>query len=555
MALVWDFARQIAEGSPGNTTSYYDEWTQAFYIKDDQIKTQVGLLSMGQWQNLDREDEFAVSDSGYGNLDIEHHFNGAVYGSAQHDADVVFFIYAYMMDVSSLLASGSWRLQADNPIKSGNVILKNVDSGLFSSNSSSLFLPGNRITMSFYAGDVGPYEVGRFTIEDSPFSDLDPEIRLTGRNAIGFYLSTQTFDENTDYQGTLTDVFTDILVNSGLASDGYLVQATATEGSFLFTPNNTMLDGLISALEIAGWYLDDQPSGRIVIGDADFIRDNAVSTGIHSFALGSEVFKRSMSRNMSGVYSRLCINRNGPTPRRVYAPVNYFDGWHLANHKTFYQNVPDDTSDADMDRLAADISDGIQYTGITEQFDGPIRPWLQIGDVTYVNDQARLAGIITEVSHEFGEDGFFTVFGVSSGGSISNPDNPETVASKYVGRMGGANRKRRLIDYLTGGSISGPAAGSSPVGAVAYQAAVSGGYMGAEQEFNEYLAQVAAGATVAAGGTIGQVYRKKSAGDYDAEWDDVSELPEGGTTGQVLKKLSDDDHDTFWDDDDVWGDM
>lgn len=49
------------------------------------------------------------------------------------------------------------------------------------------------------------------------------------------------------------------------------------------------------------------------------------------------------------------------------------------------------------------------------------------------------------------------------------------------------------------------------------------------------------------GGVTGQILKKSSAVDYDAEWDDAeSGLPQGGTTGQVLTKSTDDDYDVAW---------
>ena len=94
--------------------------------------------------------------------------------------------------------------------------------------------------------------------------------------------------------------------------------------------------------------------------------------------------------------------------------------------------------------------DGLQFCGITEKFDSPFRPWLQVGDVAVVTggDAPKIVGIITDIQHMFGTSGYFTQFTVISGGKISNPENPETVATRYAGKLGGANRKRRLLDYI-----------------------------------------------------------------------------------------------------------
>lgn len=525
-ALVWDFERTIDDGDPGNTTSYYDTWTQAFYTASGYIQTQIGILDEGNWESLSRDYPLIISDLGYSNLDIEHHFRGAVYGSAQHSDDVVFLRYSYMLDITNLFKDGTWQMQPDNPIKTGSITVKNTDNTLFEDNTYSLFVPGNKITLRFYAGDSNYYTIGVFFIEDSPFGEIQDEFKYSGRNAIGFYLASQSLDEYTDYSGTLTEIFTDLLMNAGMDDTEFMIESTGTTGTFSFQPTDNYMSAVIAALEIADWYMEDLPTGKIVIGSASYIKTNAASTSIYSFDRGSEVFSRGVTRSMNGVYSRICVNRAGTTPLRIYADVPYFSSWHLTEHRTFYQNVPDTTTQVDMERIASDLVLAMQYSGIVEQFDSPFRPWLQMGDVAWTTggDAPRLVGIITSIQHDFGDDGYYTGFTVISGGEVVNPEDPNTIESRYLGRMGGANRQRRLLDYLTGNISSSPSAGSSPVGAVAYQAAVAGGYIGSEQDFNEYLALVAEGAVLPDGGDEDMALVKLSATDYHATWAFISKV-------------------------------
>ena len=526
MALVWDFAREIAAGSPGNTTSYYDEACQSFYVDSGTIRTQVAQLDDGQWQDITPEAEAIISPTGIAALDIEHHYNGLVAGSAQHDSDVVLLIYEYMADVSTWLKSGLFQAQADTPSKAGRITLKNVDKARFEDSSFTLFAPGNKIVQNYMSGDSGPFEMGTFYIESSPYAEIGEEFTFQGRNLLGFMLANQTLDEHYSYSGTLTEMFTAMLTSAGIPATKILVQTSASTGSFTFDPADKYLKSILAAAEQVDWYVDDLPDGTIVIGDADFIRLNVASTGIYSFNRGSEVFTRKVERDIDGMYSRVCVRRGGPNPLSVYADVPYFDGWNVGSHKTYYQKVGDDVTDATMSALCTQLVDGLQYAGITETFDGPFRPWLQIGDVGYVTGDERLAGIITEFTHQYGEGGYFTAFSVTSGGTISNPDNPATVASKYVGRMGGANRQRRLLDYILS-SAATASREAIQTGAITYQAAVAGGYLGDEQTLNEHLAKVADGAVV----------------------------PAGGFTGQRLIKASNDDYDTGWADESIWGGM
>lgn len=550
MGLTWDFSRQLdSAATPGNTTSYYDEQCQSFYLDAGTIRTQIANLPEGQWQDIEREPELIISPTGIAALDIEHHYNGIVAGSAQHNADVVLFIYEYMADVSPWLKDGSYQLQPDNPIKAGSITIKNGDKARFEDDSFTLFAPGNRLTMRFIAGDSDPYEFGTVYIEQSPYDETGDSFAFRGRNLLGFHLANQTFDERTSYTGTLTSIFTTMMTDAGILANKILVQSTATTGTFTFNPSDSFLTGMQQATAFADWYFDDLPDGTIVVGDAAFIRANAASTGIYSFDRGSNVISRAVERNLDGVYSRVCVRRGGPVPLSIYADVPYFDGWFIAGHRTFYQDVADDITQATMQAICDQMVEGLQYSGITEKFDSPFRPWLQIGDVASVTggDTPRLAGIITDIQHQFGESGFFTQFTVTSGGTISNPDNPATVASKYVGRMGGANRQRRLMDYIQSGARA--SVDTNPVGAVVYQAAVSGGYLGDEQTLNGQLAKIAVGAVLPTGGTAGQVLSKVDADDYDTVWIDPasgSGIPDGGTTGQVLAKASDTNGDAGW---------
>ena len=108
------------------------------------------------------------------------------------------------------------------------------------------------------------------------------------------------------------------------------------------------------------------------------------------------------------------------------------------------------TSQTDMERIRDQLVEELQFCGIIEKFASPFRPWLQVGDVAVVTggSSPRIVGIITDIQHAFGKDGFFSHFTVTSGGKISNPDNPVTVATRYAGKLGAANRKRRLLDYI-----------------------------------------------------------------------------------------------------------
>lgn len=502
MALAWNISRQLdPAATPGSTVSYFDTACQAIYIDDGAIRTQAGAVVLGQWQDVDYDPEVIISDTGYGALDIEHNFNGNVFGTAQHDEDVVLLIYEYMADVSSWLESGDIQLQADNPIKAGRVTLVNADSSRFDDSVYSVFSPGSKVDINFYSGDLGPYPLTQFFVEGSPFSVGARSVTLDGRNRIGYQLATQKLDEASTQTGTRSSILAALLLHAGVPAAAYLIEEDLTAADIETDPSKTVLALIEELCAVWDLYMDDLPDGTIVIGSSAFMTANVSKTGIYSFDRGHDLKSRAVKRQSDGVYSRVAIQREGASPRLIYGDVPYFVGWYIAGHKTFYQKVPDGTADATMDTLLVNMIEAMQYYGIVESFRGLFRPHLQIGDVAIISGDTspRIAGIMTEVKHGFGRSGFYTDFSVASGGKISDPDNPSTVATKYINRMGGANRQRRMIDYIlqgdntlsgtsTKGSTGDTGIPGSPGedgsdGASAYEIWLSLGNTGSEADF------------------------------------------------------------------------
>jgi hypothetical protein len=504
MPLTWDFSRQISPGAdPGSTISYFDTAQQAFYTFNGEIYSQSGEVIEGQWQDTPRgvEIEQVISDTGYSVLDIEHNYNGNVFGSAQHSADVVFLLYEYMADVSSWLDSGDLQYQADNQIKAGGVTLVNADSTRFDESVYSIFSPGSKVDLTYYSGDSDGYPLAQFFIEGSPYSVGARTIKLDGRNRIGYQLATQTLDEAATQTGTRSGIIAALLAHAGVPTDAMMIEEDLTAETVEFEPSKSVLSAVTEMCAVWDLFLDDKPDGTIVIGSASYLTANVSKTGIYTFDRGRDLKSRAISRQSDGVYSRLAIQRDGASPRTIYGAVPYYEGWYIAGHKTFYQKVPDSTDDATMDALLASMIESMQYYGIVESFSGLFRPHLQVGDVAIVtgDDSPRIAGIITEIKHAFGRSGFHTDFVVASGGKISDPDNPATVATKYINRLGGANRQKRMIDYIlkgdntlsgtsnkgstgSAGSPGAPGADGTD-GASAYDIWLALGNAGTEQDF------------------------------------------------------------------------
>jgi hypothetical protein len=102
-----------------------------------------------------------------------------------------------------------------------------------------------------------------------------------------------------------------------------------------------------------------------------------------------------------------------------------------------------------MEILADIMVSELQYVGMGEEFSSPIRPQLQVGDVAdifYDGDvQSTTLGIITQVTHSFGKDGFRTDFSLDSGGTTTDA-NDYTITKTAI--LNGYNRKQRVSDFI-----------------------------------------------------------------------------------------------------------
>lgn len=111
----------------------------------------------------------------------------------------------------------------------------------------------------------------------------------------------------------------------------------------------------------------------------------------------------------------------------MYRNAQTYTGWNLQANKTLYINVQEGTSLTDAECFATQIADSQQYVGRIESFTGPFRPQLLLEDeAVIVNSEGSTSlGLITEITHRFGKDVFYTDFTVDSGGKLSD----------YIGRI------------------------------------------------------------------------------------------------------------------------
>jgi hypothetical protein len=206
--ILWDFTRQIsAAAQPGNTTSFYDLQTQAFYTAGNTIKGLSGELVSGEWESIVREPEATLSDSGYSLLDIEHHFNDALFGVAYHDGEVVLLVYEYRLDASSFAEDAVLQLQPDNAIVATRVALSPGAMARLKDSNYSMFSPGTIVDLDFKAGANGaevPWQ--SLMIDSVRFDELREKVFVKAKNNVAIRLLNQTFDSQNSYAGELSTV-------------------------------------------------------------------------------------------------------------------------------------------------------------------------------------------------------------------------------------------------------------------------------------------------------------------------------------------------------------
>lgn len=441
--LEWDFCKTITNADAvGANIHYFNEKSQSFYLKDGDICGLVSDVDWGNW-NGNVEGDYKILDSNFISLSLDHSHDGILYGLITDGTSIWYLRYIYIMDISAMYESGRWQEQIDNQVKSFAFNMKNLGSELFSS-EVSLFNPGSKITVQFSAGDSNPYDIGVVYVDDLDFDAYANTIPISTRNSVGFFLSEQTFDDKNIYSGGRSVVLSAILVDSGIST--YHIQQDDTLIGLEFDPGQTILQGLNDTLNSIGWRMIELPNGYIVIGDEAYI-SGYNSNGRYTFDGGKEAFKRQTSKNADAAYTRVCVKNSNDV--RIYRSVPCWSHWNIGSRKTKYYDAPEGAAISEMEALADKLVTELQYVGVGEEFSGPIRPQLQVGDVAEVfyqgDAEPTSLGIITRVTHEFGSGGFRTDFSLDSGGTATDAEN-YTITKAAV--LNGYNRKQRVSDFI-----------------------------------------------------------------------------------------------------------
>lgn len=447
--LVWDSYSTIgAVDGLGGNVHYFDTAAQIIYLNGG-IATQITQVDDGHWSDAVYSSEIVVDDTAYTQLTLDHPYNGILHFAATDGTSLYYLRYVYAMDISDIIKTGKWKEQTDNLIKQLSLTMKNVGPDVFAADNT-LFNPGAKVTVALAMGDSENYDIGVVFVDDTDFDLYSETVPLSGRNAVGYKLADQTFDETMSITGYAHEVAAAILALGGVT--GYHLQEGDHNWTHTFKPDQTLLSGLQQLMAFyIGWEMKELAEGTIVMGYPAYVQQYIKNT-TYTFNGGNEVVKRKTTKSADAAYTRIRVtgkDSTGADLTPVYADVEHWAYWQLGAHKTKHITAPDGLTQDELAAYAAQTASDLQYVGIGEQFTGPIRPHLLVGDVAEIyyagDEEATSLGLITDLTHSFGDDGFWTDFSIDSGGVTT--DGEDYVITRNAA-LRGYNRRQTLADLI-----------------------------------------------------------------------------------------------------------
>lgn len=455
--LLWDFYRSVGSDSDvktGGIVHYYDENAQTIFLNNG-IKTRTQHPEGGSWKtSVLSEPSVFINHEELTVLSLDHPSNGILYGAATDGTNLIFYRYIYAMEISNIIDSWSWGTQNDNTIAQFSASLQNVGTDIFT-DEVTLFQPGSRVKIGVRFGDSEPYPIGVAWLDECRYDVSGTNVEITGRNSSGYLLKDQTFDDLIEFSGGSTVMISAILDYAGITD--YAVQPfEVNDGTYSFKPNQTILAGLE---EMASYYTNgdlvykmlERPDGKIIFGYEAFI-DDYQTNSYYSFNEGKDVFKRKTSKMVDGSFTALRAtgkDANDADLTPVTVAITNFPYWKLGAHKTIHVEAPKGYTQAKLQSWAEAQAASYQYVGIGEDFTGPFRPQLLVGDIAEVveDNTGTSLGVITEVKQTFSrKDGFRTEFAVDSGGVST--DGANYIIYSRTANVNGFNRRQRVMDLV-----------------------------------------------------------------------------------------------------------
>lgn len=448
--------RGAADGT-GGMAHYFTAEAQSLYLHSG-IATKDLDVPDGHWQELVAGDEDVISDEPYSQLSWTHPATGSLYGTAilpDDDSTILYLLrYTYVKDIGALIQTGNYRAQVDNPITQVNAEVKNYNSDAFTKNET-LFMPGAKVTLGLTMGDSDIYKISESYLDQIDFTYNKATVPISGRNRTGVLLNDPTINELGNKTDTVTNLCAWVLDTLGV--DNYAIEENNTQFTLEYNASDTGLKLLQTISDMASgyadgtdWGIEEMPDGKIIIGFNGF-RGSYLPKSVFKFN-NAELFKRQSNKSVDGAYSKIyCAGKapGGQDLEPVVLNITQWKYWALPTNKTYFAPVLENATQEELGKYALTLAKQLKRTGLTETYNTTIKPQLLVGDYATANNKD--IGIINQITHTFGEKGFFTDFVADSGGDkkslLTRSSSDENVYTS-ARRLGGTNRNRRLIDFI-----------------------------------------------------------------------------------------------------------
>ena len=446
--LVWDFWREV-EGADGlgAVVEFFSTDAQSLYLASG-LQTQVSQVQDGHWSEAEPGPEIGLISGQPSASAWDHPSTGQLFGVGIEGSEYVIYRYLYAKELADLIASGTWKARNDSQITQTALSLKNPGEDVVL--TGTLFEPGAKLALSVAMGDSALYPIGAAYLDDVDFDAHSPTFSMSGRNTIGYRLAQQTFDDNTSFTGTGAEVVAWIFGLAGVRD--FVVGPSDVSQEWTFEPTDTFQKGLEKVFEFfAPWEMAELPDGRIVVGYPWFIA-TFQQNSVYQFIGGTDIMRRKTKKAADAAYSRVRVtgkDASGAELTPVTLPVQTFAHWALGAHKTKHVKAADGMSQAELQAYAEQLAAELAHIGVGESFTGPMRPWLLVGDIASISWDGQTSedlGLVTSITHRFGDSGFFTDFAVDSGG-VAEITRSTGAITRSAG-VNGYNRAQDLADLI-----------------------------------------------------------------------------------------------------------
>jgi len=453
--LIWDVVHGIGgieNGGLGALVEYFDEEYQLLYLNDG-LKTMIGEVTEGHWKDatLDNTHQIELLDGEPSLSAWDHPLNGQLFGVGIENDHLIFYRYLYARELTQFVKDGSWRFRNDSQITQLSLTLSNPGETIVTG-ESTLFNPGARVTVGISMGGSRPYPIGVAFLDEIDYDAQAATFSVSGRNTIGYRLNGQTFNDNDAYTGNGKQVVEWIFRLAGVSK--YLVDESTAANDWIFAPESTFSQGLQTVFEVfVGWAMTELPDGTIVVGYPAFIQQYQTNS-VWQFLAGTDVVKRRTRKNADAAFTLVRvtgIDADGNTLAPITLPVRNFDYWALGASKTKHVRASDGMTQEQLRDFALQTAADLANIGVGETFTSPMRPWILVGDIASISDdgsESEDLGIITSITHRFGESGYFTDFSVDSGGVATSQTRSGDVYTTRSASVNGYNRRQDMADLI-----------------------------------------------------------------------------------------------------------